>query len=209
KKMLDALGAAGAGQIGDYSHCGYMSEGIGTFRPNENANPFVGDIGKQHEEDEVRLEMIVPEDKLTAVQEALMLTHPYEEPAYDILLINNKGVVNGLGRIGTIDESMTVEELSDRIKRQLDVSHVRITGNSEKLVQKIAILGGSGEKFVQAAIKANADVYITGDMTFHAAQDAEADGMTVIDAGHIIEKVMIRYMATYLQKHFPNYTIKQ
>lgn len=208
-QLIEALGNAGAGSIGNYSHCAFISEGTGTFRPNEEASPYLGEIGSQHKEKEARVEVIVTEQKLAAVKQAFIQTHPYEEPAFDIILLENQVEALGLGRIGTIHHKPTVTDLCNDIKEQFQLSHVRIIGERDKSVHKVAVVGGSGEKFIDIARKANADVYITGDMTFHAAQDAQAAGMTIIDAGHIIEKIMVKYTANYLQAYFPNGIIKQ
>lgn len=199
-----ALGDTGAGNIGNYSHCAFIGEGVGTFRPNKDANPHVGKQDEQHEEKEKRIEVIVSENNLQQVLAKMLQVHPYEEPAYDILLLEQSGEKLGLGRVGTIDQTITVKDLCDMIKQRFTLSHVRISGDLSKQVKKIAIVGGSGEKFVQAAQNSGADVYITGDMTYHVTQDAEQAGMTIIDAGHIIEKVMISYMTDYLQKEFPH-----
>lgn len=202
KTVLEQMGDAGAGNIGNYSHCAFMSDGIGTFKPDEHANPYVGINLKQHEESEKKIEVIVPENKLQQVTTKMIQAHPYEEPAYDILLLEQPGEKFGLGRIGVLNETCTVQTLCDQIKKQFDVSHVRVSGDLNTKVNKVAIVGGSGEKYVEAARKAGADVYITGDMTFHIAQDAEQAGLTVIDAGHIIEKIMIKYIHVYLSELF-------
>lgn len=207
--ILHAIGDAGAGNIGHYSHCAFYSDGSGTFKAGKNASPFVGEQNKQHVEAEVRLEVIVPEERMNQVRQAMLDAHPYEEPAYDIILLENKSEKLGLGRIGKVTKTISIKQLCDKIKDTFELSHVRVSGTLEKDIKKIAILGGSGEKFVQAAIDAKADVYITGDMTFHPAQDAELAGMTVIDAGHIIEKVMIKDTAIYLQACIPQMQVSQ
>jgi len=201
-QLLEALGDAGAGHIGLYSHCGFLSEGQGTFKPLDGADPHVGKINEQHYEEENKLEVIVSEHRISQVLEAMKTYHPYEEVAYDLIKLENNGDNLGLGKIGKLKEPTTLHALCDKIKDRLQVSHVRITGETEKEINKVAVLGGSGEKFTQAALHAGADVYITGDMTFHAAQDAEEAGLTVIDAGHIIEKIMINGITQYLSSQF-------
>lgn len=188
--VQDALSEAEAGHIGNYSHCTFRTEGQGTFKPLEGTNPF---IGKQNELEivkEMKIESVVTAAKREQAVKAMMLAHPYEEVAYDMYQLQNQGPVYGIGRIGNLNEQVTLQEFCGRVKTAFDLSHVRVTGDMTKKIRKAAILGGSGEKFISQAKQMGADVYITGDMTFHTAQDAEQMGLAVIDAGHYIEKVM-------------------
>ena len=80
--LLSALGAAGAGQIGDYSHCSFVTPGTGRFTPRPGASPFIGEVGKSATVDEDRIECVVEEELLDAVILAVRAAHPYEEPAF-------------------------------------------------------------------------------------------------------------------------------
>lgn len=80
--VLTAVGDAGAGRLGDYSHCSFTSPGTGRFTPLPGARPYIGTAGVPEEVSEVRIECIVEEDVLDAVVLALRATHPYEEPAF-------------------------------------------------------------------------------------------------------------------------------
>lgn len=199
EKVSDALSQAGAGHIGNYSHCAFRTEGKGTFKPLEGTNPYIGTQGEIEQVDEVKIETIVPQSVLSQAKSEMILAHPYEEPAYDIYAMENKGKTLGLGRIGRLDKQMTLKELSEQVKEVYQLSHVRVTGDLNKTVEKVAILGGSGEKYFKIAKQKGADVYITGDTTFHAAQDAEKMGLAIIDPGHHVEKVMKQGVKSYLQ----------
>lgn len=198
-KVSDALSQAGAGHIGNYSHCAFRTEGKGTFKPLEGTNPYIGSQDKIEQVDEVKIETIVPQSVLPRAKSEMIEAHPYEEPAYDIYAMENKGKTFGLGRLGQLDTQLTLKELSEQIKEVYDLSHVRVTGDLNKTVERVAILGGSGEKYFKIAKQKGADVYITGDMTFHAAQDAEKMELAIIDPGHHVEKVMKQGVKNYLQ----------
>jgi len=200
--VRNALSEAGAGHIGNYSHCTFQTNGQGTFKPLEGTTPYIGSQNKLEFVEEIKIETIINEKKLAEVIDVMIAAHPYEEVAYDVFPLENKGTSYGLGRIGSLHQKMNVENLARHVKKNFDLSHVRVIGNLKKDIQKIAVLGGSGEKYIHQAKKAGADVYITGDMSFHVAQDAEQMGLTVIDAGHYIEKVMKNVTKNYLQEQF-------
>ena len=196
--IQDVLSGQGAGHIGNYSHCTFQTSGKGTFKPLTGTNPYIGNQGEIAYVDEVKVETIVQEEKLHGVVNAMIQAHPYEEVAYDIFPLKNPGKRSGVGRIGKINTSMNVKELCEHVKAIFGISHVRVTGDVTKQVNKVAVLGGSGEKYTQAAINMGADVYITGDMTFHMAQNAWQKDLPVIDAGHYIEQVMKQATKSYL-----------
>src|SRR5690625_6783299 len=97
---------------------------------------------------------------------------------------------------------MSVKLLCEENKEKIEMKKLRVSGNVKKQVKKVAILGGSGEKFITEAYKQNADVLITGDITFHQAQEAIELGIVVIDEGHYIEKIMKNEVKKYLNNEF-------
>lgn len=193
--MRVALAKAGAGQIGDYEACSFTSNGEGRFRAMDGAQPFVGELGELHVEAEQKIEVVFPQTMKNKVLKAMLNAHPYEEPAYDFFMLDAEANVQGLGRIGKLAEPMTLREFAEQVKVQLDVPAVRVVGDTERLVQKIAIVGGAGNSYVRQAIFAGADVFVTGDISFHVALDAKRDGLSIVDPGHHVEKVMIKGVA--------------
>lgn len=198
--VRNALSEGGAGHIGNYSHCTFQMKGKGTFKPLEGTNPYIGEKGQLEFVDEYKIESIVPEQNLSTAVKAMVKAHPYEEVAYDIYRLENKGVTYGLGRIGNLNQPRTLENLCHLVKSVFNMSHVRVTGDVTKEVKKVAIIGGSGEKYLLQAKHKGADVYITGDMTFHQAQLAEDIGLAVIDAGHYIEQTVTKAIQHKLQQ---------
>lgn len=201
-KMRQALADAGAGYIGDYSNCTFRYAGTGTFKPEAGANPYIGKEGEIEQVAEMKIETIITEADLSAVLKDIHKAHPYEEPAIDIYALENKGETYGLGKIGKLENSMKLGEFAKFAKERLGMDHLRFTGDPDKEVATCAVLGGSGEKYIETAWRKGADVYVTGDVSFHNAQDAEAMGLAVVDAGHYIEKAIKKEIASYLSKNF-------
>ena len=193
--MRQALAKAGAGQIGNYDSCSYTLAGEGRFRALDGANPTVGEIGSIHMEQEEKIEVVFPQSMKNKVLKAMLNAHSYEEPAYDLFTMDLSTNVQGLGRIGRLQQSMTLREFAEFVKVQLDVPCVRVVGPVDGLVQKVAVVGGDGNKYIRTAKFAGADVFVTGDIGFHMAQDAEVEGLSIVDPGHHVEKVMIKGVA--------------
>lgn len=200
EELREALGNAGAGAIGDYEHCSYTMSGTGRFRPTGDADPFIGKPGKMEKTEESKIEVVVHKHEKDRVIRAMIAAHPYEEVAFDVFTLENKELPMGLGRVGTLPEQITLKEFGELVKERLDVPFARVVGNWDDPVKKVAVLGGDGNKYIQQAKRSGADVYVTGDMYFHTAQNAEAIGLNIVDPGHHVEKVMIRGVANHMSK---------
>ncbi|MDE2040964.1 MAG: YqfO family protein [Patescibacteria group bacterium] len=87
--VREAMGNAGAGKIGNYSFCTFSSKGIGRFKPEQGANPHIGEVGKFEEVSEERIETVCPREKLQDVIKAIKAAHPYDEVALDIYPLEN------------------------------------------------------------------------------------------------------------------------
>lgn len=107
----------------------------------------------------------------------------------------------GIGRVGLLPEEMTVTDCIERVKQAFAVDTVKVFGNLQKRVKRVAICPGSGKSVITCALQANAEVLITGDIDHHEGIDAAEQGLAVIDAGHYgVEKLFIPYMVSYLQE---------
>ncbi|MFC4356120.1 Nif3-like dinuclear metal center hexameric protein [Chryseomicrobium palamuruense] len=199
KQVREALAEAGAGEIGDYEHVSYSIKGTGRFRPAEGANPFIGEIGKMEMVDEEKIEVVFPQSLKSRVLKAMFRSHPYEEVAYDLYTMAIQANEHGLGRIGSI-EPTSLEDFANYVKTHLGVPFVRIAGDRSQTVERVAVLGGNGSKYIFDAKRAGADVLVSGDIDFHTAQDANANGLSIIDAGHHIESVMKKGTVEYMTK---------
>ena len=208
-ELRDALSDAGAGHIGNYSHCTFRQEGQGTFKPLDGTNPYIGSQNELTFVDEIKLETIVTENNMQQVLQAMFQAHPYEEVAYDLYPLQQKGHTFGLGRIGTLDTPQSLMHFVERVKDAYGLEKVKVVGDVHAMIQKVAVLGGSGEKYIAAAKKMGADVYITGDLTFHHAQDGMEMGIHLIDAGHYIEQIMKQATKTYIEAKYPTLSVME
>ncbi len=178
-----AMCAAGAGVIGEYSCCSFSAPGEGTFLPSEKAGPAVGERGRLNRVEEARLEVLVGAAVLDAAVRALLAAHPYEEPAYDIYPLEQVSGA-GLGRIGRLAAQTTLRALTEACVSKLGATHLRISGDPQTPVSSVAVCGGSGKDLVEAAWRAGADVFVTGEIGHHAALAARQMGLSLIEAGH-------------------------
>jgi len=182
-RVRSAMFEAGAGQIGNYDTCSFNVEGTGTFRANEKAAPFVGEINEIHSEPETRIEVVLPEYLQFKVLEALLKSHPYEVPAYDIIPLQNAWNEVGAGIVGELEIEEDELEFLKRIKTVFNCSAIRHTHLLGNKIKRVAVCGGSGSSFLSDAIRSKADVFITGDFKYHEFFDAE-NRILIADIGH-------------------------
>lgn len=200
--VKEAIGNAGAGHIGNYSHCTFNTEGVGTFIPEAGTNPHIGSVGAYTEVEEMKIETIFPTHLQKRVINALIKAHPYEEPAYDLYPLANKGEVLGLGRIGSLENEMSLAEFTAHVKEVFEVTGARVVGDMDRRIKRVAVLGGDGNKYMKDAIFKGADVFVTGDVYYHVAHDAMMDGLSIVDPGHNVEKVMKEGVKRFFEQFF-------
>nr|WP_121269974.1 Nif3-like dinuclear metal center hexameric protein [Pedobacter schmidteae] len=206
--LRDALFSAGAGDIANYSECSFNAEGFGTFTGGEDSDPFVGEIGIQHQEPEIRIETIFKAQDERKVMLALFEHHPYEEVAYDIYALENKLDNVGAGMIGWLEEGMEGTDFLKMLKNNMDATVIRHTRLLPKKVRKIAVCGGSGSFLLNAAIAAGADVFVTADFKYHEFFDAD-EKIVIADIGHFeSEQFTSDLLIDIIQEKFPNFAIR-
>jgi dinuclear metal center YbgI/SA1388 family protein len=207
EKVQSALFAAGAGEIGNYSECSFVSEGTGSFTPNEFANPQLGENGVRTNYNEKKIEVIFPLWKQSDVVRAMVEAHPFETVAYEILSLANPHQEFGSGLIGDLPHPMEESEFLGFVKSVFDLTVIRHTSILDKKVQKIAICGGAGSFLTAAAKSVGADVLITSDIKYHEFFDAETK-ILLIDIGHFeSEQFTIDLFYDILSQNFPNFAI--
>jgi dinuclear metal center YbgI/SA1388 family protein len=178
EQLIDALAAAGAGDLGDYRRCAWTSTGTGTFTAQPGANPTVGRVGEAAHVGETRVEMVLPRHRRAAVVWALRQAHPYEEPAFDLLELADLGSGTGTGRVGMLEQPVTLETFAQHVATVLPstVQGVRVSGPADAPVQRVAVCGGSGDDLFAAVRSSGADVYLTADLRHHPASEAREHG---------------------------------
>ncbi|MBL7727092.1 MAG: Nif3-like dinuclear metal center hexameric protein [Dinghuibacter sp.] len=207
--VLDALFAAGAGQIGEYSECSFGVNGSGTFRGSETTNPFVGEPGKRHTEPETRVEVIFPAWLQNKVVAALLQAHPYEEVAYDIILLDNMFDRVGSGLVGELPEPMPENEFFNRVKQAFGLEIIRHSPFTGQPVKKVALCGGAGSFLVSNALQSGAQVFITADMKYHEFFDAEGR-LVIADIGHYeSEQFTTDLLFDHLTGKFPTFAVQK
>jgi hypothetical protein len=183
-----ALSAAGAGNIGDYSHCSFATAGTGQFKPLAGAHPTIGEVGRLERVAETRLEMVLPRARRAAVVDALRTAHPYEEPAFDVLELAPIPSTRGLGRIGTLPEPETLSAFTARVAAGLPATAwgVRAAGDPDRTIRRVAVCGGAGDSALDAALAAGVDAYVTADLRHHPASEhlVRPGAPALVDVAH-------------------------
>ena len=188
QNVRESLFNAGAGHIGNYRKCSYNLDGIGTFEGNENANPFVGKKNEIHYENETRIEVILPIHLKNKIIDALIAAHPYEEPAYDLLLLENSSNEIGAGLIGELENEMSELDFLHFLKKQMQLKCVKHSQLRQKTVKKAAICGGSGAFLIPDAVKERADVFISSEMKHNQFIDHHCS-ILLADIGHFESEI--------------------
>lgn len=202
KHVRETLFNAGAGNISNYDQCSFNTLGEGTFRAGNEANPFVGEKGKQHKEQEVKVEVIFSSYMENKILAALKSAHPYEEVAYDVIELTNTHNFVGAGIIGELKEPIKTIDFLKSLKNTMNTSCVRYTNPHKQEVKTIAICGGSGSFLLNDALAQQADVFITGDYKYHQFFDAE-NKITIADIGHYeSEQFTVELFQEMLEKQF-------
>jgi dinuclear metal center YbgI/SA1388 family protein len=206
-ELRTALFDAGAGQIGNYDSCSYNLTGLGTFRGNEQTNPFAGLRNQFHTEQEVRIETVFPKNLQAKVVQALLKVHPYEEVAYDIYPLDNEFLTAGSGMIGVLPEPLSELEFFGKLKETFHCEVIRHTSFLNKPVHKIAVCGGSGSSYLGKAMAEQADVYLSGDFKYHQFFDSE-NRIVIADIGHYeSEQFTKEVFYELLTKKFPKFAV--
>ena len=205
-RVSEALFNAGAGRIGNYTHCSFRSPGTGTFFGEEGTNPAVGKSGRLEEAEEVKLETVLPIARLNEALAALRASHPYEEPAFDLVQLAAPPEKLGQGRIGRLSPTPRTS-LIERIKRQLGLPHVLVAGPTEGNATTAACCAGSCGDLLNDAIAQKADLYLTGEMRHHDALKAARAGMTVVCTLHSnSERAVLKRLKARLADLAPSLT---
>ena len=203
--LKSALFAVGCGVQGNYDSCGYTLHGQGQFRPLKGANPHIGEENRLEDVEEERIEMIYPAGLQRTVVQTIYEHHPYEEPAFDLLPLENESRTTGLGRIGDLPKEMTVSEFLGYLKDKLGFEHCRYAGDTAKTIRKVAVCGGGGSSFIDLAIASGADAYVSGDFKYHDFFKSHS-GTLLVDIGHYEGEYFIKNIIhQQIKENFANF----
>ena len=206
--VRNAIFSAGAGTIGNYDNCGFVSHGTGSFRGGEGTRPFVGEKGKLHFQTEMRFETVLLSHLKNKVIKALIDNHPYEEVAYDIYLMENSNIDFGMGCTGELAEPLPEKDFLKQVSDIFCSGGLRYSKPVGRKLKKIALCGGSGASLLYAAILSGADAFITADIKYHNYFDAD-NRILLIDAGHFeTEKFSTEILYDLIIKKFPKFAVR-
>ncbi len=207
-KVREAVFNAGAGATGKYDMTSFSSAGQGSFRAGSDAKPFTGTIGSIHHENEIRFETILPSHLRSKVVPALLASHPYEEVAFDLIPLANDYNAAGMGCIGKLESSLNERDFLVLISRILGSESLRYSAPTGRMINRVAVCGGSGSSLIPDAIAARADAFVTGDIRYHNFADA-GNNLLVVDAGHYeTEKFAVQIIYDLVIKKFPNFALR-
>ncbi len=202
-----ALFEAGAGNIGNYENCSFNLKGAGSFKPNEDANPVIGERGKVHFEEETQMGLTYAAHLESKILKALFKTHPYEEVAYEITSLENENQHLGMGMIGELETPLEETSFLKQVKETFNAGCIRHSKLLGKEIKKVAVLGGSGSFAIKAAKKAGADIYITADLKYHDFYQAGED-LVLADIGHYeSEQYTKNLLHSFLTKKISNFAL--
>ena len=202
--VLNALHQSGAGHIGNYSNCSFSVSGMGTFKPDKEANPTIGKNGKQEKVPENKLELIFPKVLEREVIRVLHNVHPYEEVAYYLHTLENTNQKVGSGIVGELNESMTTQSFLEHLKNSMALNVIRYTSLNTQCIKKVAVCGGAGSFLLNQAKSIGADAFVTADFKYHEFFDAEGK-ILVADIGHYESEVFTKELVNgFIRENFPN-----
>ncbi len=209
KKLENSLFNTGAGKVGSkYDQCSFTSNGTGSFRPLDEANPYIGSKNIRSSLNEEKLELIFPTYLEKSVIKTLFDNHPYEEVAYQLIRLENRNSTIGSGIIGDLKKEMDVISFFKLLKKEMPCSILKHTGFSNKTkVKKVAFCGGSGVFLLNEAISQKADVYITSDFKYHDFFEVD-QRIIAVDMGHYeSEQFVPNLISEILKKKFPKLAV--
>ncbi len=204
--VREAMFAAGAGRIGDYSRCSWSVAGIGQFLPGAAASPAIGTVGTVERVAEDRIELIAPAGIRAGILAAMRAAHPYEEPAFDVFSLAGLPAGTGIGRIGTLARPLRFADFVTTVGSVLPQTSwgVRAAGDPEVGVSRVAVCGGAGDSLLSAAAAAGVQAYVTADLRHHPADEhRRRSDVGLVDIAHwASEYPWCAQAAAVLRSHF-------
>lgn len=185
--LREALFAAGAGQVGDYSHCCWSVSGTGQFLPLTGSSPTIGSVGSIEQVSEERIEIIAPAALRGSVLAAMRAAHPYEEPAFGVFALAPLPAAVGIGRICTVANPEPLSAFVSRVEAGLPATAwgIRAAGDPDAVVSRVAVCGGAGDSLLGVVADADVQAFVTADLRHHPADEhRRASDVALVDVAH-------------------------
>lgn len=207
--VFRALSDAGAGEIGNYTHCSFRSSGQGSFLGNETSNPVLGKAGQLEKVEEIKLEMVFPKWKEKQVLSALRSSHPYEEIAFNLISLENSSGNYGAGAWGKLEKPLTLKEFIISLGQALGSQGIKYSGEPDQMISKVGVCGGAGSDLIAKAASFPLDCLVTADIRYHQFFYSTPT-FSIIDAGHFeTEVVVLDAVKTKLNREFPEIQVEK
>lgn len=211
--VADAMFAAGAGRIGDYTHCSFRIPGQGTFFGTDATNPRVGRRGRLERVEEIRLEAVVPVTRVPEVVEAMRRAHPYEEPAFDIHpLADHPSIRAGQGRIGELTRPVALGSLARRLATRVRANAPTLVGDRRAAVRRVLVCAGAAGSLpfeLHGDRCGPGDAIITGEIRHHDALRILRCGASAVALGHwSSERPGVTALARRLAREWPDVDVR-
>jgi len=155
------------------------------------AKPFSGRINEVNQEKETKIEALVLKKNISATVKLLKENHPYETMAYDVYPVVSEVGMQGLGRVGILDEEVSLDVFAEGIREKMKLATVKTAGKPDLTVKKVAVCSGSGSSLMNEFLFSGAQVYVSGDLKYHDARIAEESERGLIDIGHFESEYII------------------
>lgn len=198
--LARAMWEAGGGSAAGYDLASFTQPAEGTFR----ARSAPGSIARLHTVAGTRLEVVARERDLDGVVTAARRAHPYETPACDVYRLESGGDAWGLGLYGDLAECMTIRDIAAKIRKALHPRTMRLVGDPDRAVQRVGVCSGSGGDLWQRAADKGVDLFITGEVRYHAALEARDRGVAILEIGHqASEEPVVDFLVGYLRERLP------
>ena len=205
--LLEKLHEAGAGAMGNYDQCSFVTPGKGSFRGNENSKPYLGKPMIREEVEEVQLNLVFQKHLEQKILQTLFENHPYEAVAFELHQLDNQNSEIGMGSVGILKEEMTEENFLKWLGQKLETNFLRHSPFLNRKIKKVAVLGGSGSFAIPNAKQKKADVLVTADLKYHDFFQAE-NQILLVDGGHYeTERFTKKLIHDHLIEKLPNFAI--
>ncbi|MCD8287642.1 MAG: Nif3-like dinuclear metal center hexameric protein [Porphyromonadaceae bacterium] len=203
--VRQSLFNVGAGCIGNYDGCSYNSNGFGTFCANEKAHPYCGEIGETNREEEMRIEVILPKYLQKKVVDTLLQVHPYEEPAFDLIPLENEWAQVGSGVVGEFSSAISEQDFLNQLKSAFQVKCLRHSALTGRKIRQVALCGGAGSFLIPKAVSLNVDAFVTGEIKYHEFFGREKS-LLLAEIGHYeSEQYTKEIFCEIITKSFPTF----
>ena len=203
QQVLSAVFETRARKTGDYLSRAFRHAGTGTLRASADDTSSEPSPDGLLDFEEARIETLADKDDIAAVIDRIQAGRPGLKMTYDVFPLWPREDKQGLGRVGELEESMPLDRFAEMVKHKLQLPSLTVAGKRDLTVKKVALCSGSGGSLIDRFLISKADVFVSGDLRYHDAREAESRNLGLIDVGHFAsEHIVVEELAVRLQNIF-------